>query len=97
MKKLVLIKLSICPCGAPVLKEEIKIGTEYKVVICIPRNCVYTCGSCGYTQITICVLANSVTNPLANMKPLPLGLFMMQEQIEELIYGKVKGGKEIKE
>jgi hypothetical protein len=43
-----LINLSICPCGDSVLKDEIKLGTVYKLDFKdVELNWRYICGGCG--------------------------------------------------
>ncbi len=47
MKKAKLIKLSICKCGFPLLKDEIKLGAIYKVDPDRRGGGTITCGGCG--------------------------------------------------
>ena len=72
-----LAALSICPCGAPVLRDEIALGAEYVVYPqSIQRGFIYRCGGCGKVQHDVpVILASSVLNPTAEPKPLPLALF----------------------
>lgn len=44
--KTTLKKLSICPCGFHVLKDEIKVGTEYLVLPSVQQDCILICGGC---------------------------------------------------
>ena len=44
--KTTLKKLSICPCGFPVLKDEITVGTEYAVMPGVQQDCILVCGGC---------------------------------------------------
>ena len=45
--KVTLKRLSICPCGFPVLKEDIKLGTEYEVDPAQTGRFTFICGGCG--------------------------------------------------
>lgn len=40
------VKLSICPCGFPVLNDDIPIGTEYDIDP-VQADCTFICGGCG--------------------------------------------------
>lgn len=46
MKTLV-IKLSICKCGFPVLKDSIGLGAEYEVIPGSEYPFTMICGGCG--------------------------------------------------
>lgn len=45
--KMKLTKLSLCPCGYPVLNEGIPLGTEYEVLAWITFEGELECGGCG--------------------------------------------------
>jgi hypothetical protein len=53
--KVTLKCLSICPCGFPVLKEDIKLGTEYEIDPAQAERCTFICGGCGRQQSVECV------------------------------------------
>jgi hypothetical protein len=41
-------KLSLCPCGFPVLRDEVGIGAEYEVDTSHPEDdFTLICGGCG--------------------------------------------------
>jgi len=39
-------RLSICPCGFPVLKDEIGLGTEYEIDTTKLASFTFICGGC---------------------------------------------------
>ena len=45
--KVALKRLSICPCGHPVLKDEIPLGTEYEIDPAQTDHFTFICGGCG--------------------------------------------------
>ena len=44
--KTTLIKLSLCPCGFPLLHEHIELGTEYEIDPSRQADLVLVCGGC---------------------------------------------------
>lgn len=48
-------KLSICPCGFPVLKTDIPLGTFYEVNPFDIMPIIWTCGGCQAKQNGIAV------------------------------------------
>ena len=72
-----LIKLTICPCGAPVLKDKIPLGTEYTLDLdTLREGFYYRCGTCGRSQYNVtCAFTNSVLRPEAPKAPLPAEMF----------------------
>lgn len=79
-----LVKLSLCPCGHALLRDEIELGAEYTVypaTVIREELFMLLCGGCGgktvgYGQI----LANSRHNPAADPTPLPIEIFAINEQ-----------------
>jgi hypothetical protein len=74
----VIVKLaavSICPCGEPMLHDNIALGTEYRVYTeTIRRGFVYVCGKCGEFQHDVAVIEADNRNGIGRA-PLPLALF----------------------
>lgn len=74
-----LTKLSICPCGFTLLRDEIPLGTEYTVYPdSVEENRQFTliCGGCrGRVNGLGRILARSVLNPDARPMYLPLEIF----------------------
>jgi hypothetical protein len=51
-------KLSVCPCGFPLLDESIPLGTEYRVLVDSEQGGKVICGGCGHTiQVTLIYVA----------------------------------------
>jgi hypothetical protein len=44
--KVTLKKLSICPCGFPLLKDSIGLGAEYEIEEHNRMSCHFQCGGC---------------------------------------------------
>ena len=42
-----LIKLSVCPCGFPILNKNIPLGTEYTIDLNLVSDFTLICGGCG--------------------------------------------------
>jgi hypothetical protein len=72
-----LVKLSICACGYTVLRESIRLGTEYVINRASIRGGFgYQCGGCGAVQADIRVVdADRPSAPGAGLRPLPAELF----------------------
>jgi hypothetical protein len=72
-----LTRLSICECGFHVLKDEIGLGTEYKVdPSSVQGGFYFQCGGCGKEQEDVKVIfCTSRLNPDAPLRPLPLAIF----------------------
>jgi hypothetical protein len=45
--KVTLAKLSVCPCGHPLLKPSIGLGTEYEIEPDVKVVTTLICGGCG--------------------------------------------------
>jgi len=75
--KRALQRLSICPCGYPVLHDDIAVGTVYLINLSTLRDgFFYRCGRCGVQHRNVRVVdAASVRNPTALFRPLPYELF----------------------
>lgn len=41
-----LAKLSVCPCGFPLMHESVPLGTEYACEMSDRIHCEFTCGGC---------------------------------------------------
>jgi hypothetical protein len=50
LRTVTLKRLSICPCGYGLLRDEIPLGTEYQIDPSIEADCEFTCGGCGRHQ-----------------------------------------------
>ena len=51
LKQVKLRRLSICPCGYSVLKDEIPVGTAYTIDLdSFAENFTYRCGGCRRVQ-----------------------------------------------
>lgn len=50
-----LVKLSVCDCGFPALKETIPLGTDYEVEPDRKQECVWICGGCKKQRDVTCV------------------------------------------
>ena len=61
--KAILVKLTICPCGHPVLVDSIKLGTVFTVYPETEEAGKYMCGQCKQLTSVRVVHANSVTHP----------------------------------
>lgn len=75
--KATLTKLSLCPCGFPVLKDAIPLGAEYEVEV--PRFGLghsMICGGCGKHFPIEVVWVNERGN--ANAGYLPRDIFTLQ-------------------
>ena len=70
-------RLTICSCGAPVLHDDIKVGTEYIVFPATELDDgYYRCGRCGREQLDIRVIdVIPVSSPHTPPMPLPRDLF----------------------
>lgn len=53
--KVSLVKLSVCPCGFPTLKETIPLGTKYTVDPAHTCEAVLVCGGCKQETKVRCV------------------------------------------
>ena len=74
-----LTRLSICPCGEPVLFDSIPLGTEYRVYPeTIRRGFSYRCGVCGRIQKDIPVIVADHRDR-SGQGELPLALFDLAE------------------
>ncbi len=70
-----LARLSICPCGFPVLRDDIPLGTVYTVdTATIRKGFTYRCGQCGAIQEDVEVVYCSQSRR-SGLAPLPLALF----------------------
>lgn len=81
IRQLQLRRLSICPCGFPLLDERIGLGALYSVDVDSARGGFsYLCGGCGgaLSDVTV-VQARSILNPNAPLRPLPYDVFMPQQ------------------
>lgn len=67
--KATLIKLSICPCGHPLLKPGIPIGTEYEINPAILAECLFVCGGCKRKQEVVCVFVLNHTGGMPGYLP----------------------------
>jgi len=78
MKKVALIKLSVCPCGFTLLADSIPLGTEYTIdTETIGNEFSYRCGRCGTIHRNMASVRTSQSlHPERPMAPLPLELFM---------------------
>jgi hypothetical protein len=72
-------RLSICPCGFPVLDDGIAVGSEYAIdSATLTGGFFYHCGGCGREQTDVQVVcASSILNPCAPLRPLPYDLFSL--------------------
>jgi hypothetical protein len=72
-----LARLSICPCGFSVLKDEIQVGTVYMVDLSSIRSgFTYGCGGCKKFQTNVIVIDAAHRTPNdPTIMPLPWGLF----------------------
>lgn len=70
-------RLSICPCGFPVLEDDIRLGTRYRIDRASVRSRFDCgCGGCKTVHHNVTVVnASSVRQPDAPFRPLPLELF----------------------
>ena len=70
-------RLSICPCGFPVLNEKIQLGTVYEVDPTVKQGGFsYFCGGCKAVQENVvCVNAAQILDPAHPWAPLPWDLF----------------------
>src|ERR1700678_1905537 len=70
-------RLSICPCGFGVLRDEIRIGAEYRIDIASLRSGFrYICGGCSRRLENVRVVdATQRIFPERPLAPLPVGLF----------------------
>jgi hypothetical protein len=74
-----LTRLSICPCGEPVLMDEIPLGTTYRVYPeTIRRGFSYRCGKCGRLQYNVQVISADNRDG-SGRGELPLALFDLAE------------------
>lgn len=81
-KKVVrLQRLSICPCGFPLLKVEIGLGTEYEIDLdSLEEGYGLRCGGCGVTHYRLkTVLASHVIDPTRAPARLPYSVFVGSE------------------
>lgn len=77
LREMPVIRLSICPCAEPVLKEHIGLGAIYRLDMASVRGGFsYKCGGCGKTigEVTV-VNASQSAEHGGRLAPLPLGLF----------------------
>lgn len=72
-----LTRLSICPCGYGVLRDEITVGTVYMVNLATIRGGFdYRCGKCGRLQKDVTVIdAAQRLSKAPTIMPVPWGLF----------------------
>lgn len=79
---LILQRRGFCPCGFPVLKDGIEVGTVYEVDILSKRGLYsYMCGGCQrWFNNVECIKAKNVAFPENPMSPLPFVLFQDLEQ-----------------
>ena len=68
-------RLSICPCGDTILREEIGLGHEYDIFPDrIEEGYYFHCGACGQSRNDVRIVYASQGDGLPPM-PLPLELF----------------------
>lgn len=71
--------LSVCPCGFPLLKESIAIGTEYEIDLDTLRHEGWNlvCGGCGKAHRDIpTVMASQTIRPELGDARLPYSVFV---------------------
>ena len=74
-----IIQLSICPCGEPVLNDDVEIGACYGVDLTTEKRGYYRCGRCGCEQDSVPIVkASSRADFSASIGWLPLGLFQIE-------------------
>jgi len=77
--KVKLVKLSLCPCGAPLLDESIELGTEYTMLTesCDLGQCWnLICGKCGAIMHGHgSAMVSTHLNPAAGYGRLPIQIF----------------------
>ena len=77
--KVKLCKLSLCPCGFPLLNEAIPLGMEYTMLTetCDLGQCWnLICGNCGAVMHGHgSVMVNAHLNPGAEYARLPVAIF----------------------
>lgn len=72
-------RLSICPCGFGVLKDEIQLGTLYRVDLDSRRTgALYRCGDCNFTQNDVEVV-EVMQRKAGTLAPLPWLLFVPEQ------------------
>ena len=69
-----LVRLSICPCGFTVLKDEIGLGTVYQIDLSRKENCVLLCGGCG-KEHKVRAVFTLARDPRGRSDYLPMALF----------------------
>ena len=68
-------RLSICPCGFPVLHDHIRVGVEYQIAADSKRGGFhYVCGGCGREQDNVEVVY-VLQRTVPGFAPLPWALF----------------------
>lgn len=72
--KIKTIRLSICECGFPVLRDDVPVGTEYEVDMDRRSSGKLICGGCKRTIDTTLVFVESNTVGRSSGY-LPLGIF----------------------
>ena len=70
-------RVSICPCGYSVLKDEIKVGTVYALDMkSIRKGLTYICGRCKVRQENLLAINAADRRGIGVvMAPLPYDLF----------------------
>lgn len=67
-----LAKLSICPCGCHLLKDEIPLGTEYKIHLENYLYGLFICRDCRTIRKLLCVWVEARENSPAGYLPLEI-------------------------
>jgi hypothetical protein len=74
----VLVRQTVCPCGFPMLNEDIEIGTHFLADAAKRTICNYRCGGClEITPAVPCIGINSKRHP-EEFRFLPLAMFDYQ-------------------
>lgn len=77
--KATLVRLSVCSCEHPLLKESIPLGTEYEIDPAKTCTATFTCGGCGREFRIECVWAAGRT-PRSRGGYLPQSAFSHYQQ-----------------
>jgi hypothetical protein len=74
-------RLSLCPCGHPVLDESIPLGTVYEIGMDSIGPGTLKCGGCGRVRGVQLVLCSQKLHPDRPMAPLPVEIFMEHDRM----------------
>lgn len=66
--------VSVCPCGFTALKETVRLGRKYRVVLDSINTMIFGCGGCGKTHRVPAILAQEHQRP-GYYFYLPVGIF----------------------